>query len=78
MQVKTVRMGMYEDYDRTNLFYKSCGFREFEVFPLLLSLNPKPENFPVFFMEDRIENAAHNSNDDDPETVNRAIDSFLM
>ncbi len=24
-----------------------------------------------------IENAAHNSNDDDPETVNRAIDEFL-
>ena len=35
MQVKTVKMGMYEDYDRTNLFYKSCGFKEFEVFPLL-------------------------------------------
>ena len=35
MQVKTVKMGMYEDYDRTNLFYISCGFRELEVFPLL-------------------------------------------
>ncbi|MBQ8108648.1 MAG: GNAT family N-acetyltransferase [Clostridia bacterium] len=35
MQVKTVKMGAYEDYDRTNLFYKSLGFREFEVFPLL-------------------------------------------
>lgn len=35
LQVKTVRMGMYEDYDRTNLFYISCGFKEFEVFPLL-------------------------------------------
>lgn len=31
MQVKTVRMGVYEDYDRTNLFYLSCGFQEFEV-----------------------------------------------
>ena len=31
MQVKTVRMGMYEDYDRTNLFYISCGFKELEV-----------------------------------------------
>ncbi|MBR3043227.1 MAG: GNAT family N-acetyltransferase [Oscillospiraceae bacterium] len=31
MQVKTVRMGVYEDYDRTNLFYRSCGFRELEV-----------------------------------------------
>lgn len=35
MQVKTVRMGVYEDYDRTNRFYQSLGFREFEVFPLL-------------------------------------------
>ena len=31
MQVKTVQMGMYEDYDRTNLFYLSCGFKELEV-----------------------------------------------
>ena len=35
MQVKTVKMGIYEDYDRTNLFYISCGFKELEVFPLL-------------------------------------------
>ena len=35
MQVKTVKMGMYEDYDRTNLFYISCGFKELEVFPRL-------------------------------------------
>ena len=35
MQVKTVRMGMYEDYDGTNQFYLSCGFREFEVIPEL-------------------------------------------
>ena len=35
MQVKTVKMGVYEDYDRTNLFYKSLGFKEFEVMPLL-------------------------------------------
>ena len=35
MQVKTVKMGMYEDYDRTNLFYISCGFKELEVFPTL-------------------------------------------
>ncbi|MCR5221642.1 MAG: GNAT family N-acetyltransferase [Lachnospiraceae bacterium] len=31
MQVKTVRMGVYEDYDITNRFYLSCGFKEFEV-----------------------------------------------
>ncbi|MBO4591082.1 MAG: GNAT family N-acetyltransferase [Eubacterium sp.] len=35
MQVKTVKMGMYEDYDKTNLFYIGCGFKELEVFPLL-------------------------------------------
>ncbi len=31
MQVKTVQMGVYEDYDLTNRFYRSLGFREFEV-----------------------------------------------
>ena len=35
MQVKTVQMGKYEDYDDTNRFYQSVGFKEFEVFPLL-------------------------------------------
>ena len=35
MQVKTVQMGRYPDYDDTNRFYQSLGFREFEVFPLL-------------------------------------------
>jgi GNAT superfamily N-acetyltransferase len=35
MQVKTVQMGKYEDYDDTNRFYRSVGFKEFEVFPLL-------------------------------------------
>ncbi|MBQ6230145.1 MAG: hypothetical protein IJJ74_03400 [Eubacterium sp.] len=35
MQGKTVQMGMYPDYDLTNLFYLGCGFKEFEVFPLL-------------------------------------------
>lgn len=35
LQVKTVQMGKYEDYDRTNRFYLSMGFKEFEVFPLL-------------------------------------------
>lgn len=41
MQVKTVRMGMYEDYDRTNRFYLAVGFKEFEVFPRLWDeMNP--------------------------------------
>ena len=35
MQVKTVQMGCYEDYDRTNRFYQSMGFRELEVIPCI-------------------------------------------
>ena len=31
IQVKTVRSGMYPDYDITNAFYRSLGFRELEV-----------------------------------------------
>ena len=31
IQVKTVRSGVYEDYDRTNDFYRSLGFKELEV-----------------------------------------------
>ena len=32
IQVKTVQMGKYESYDKTNQFYLSLGFKEFEVF----------------------------------------------
>ena len=39
IQVKTVKMGIYEDYDKTNMFYKSLGFKEFEVFPTLWDEN---------------------------------------
>lgn len=35
LQVKTVQMGKYENYDDTNRFYVSLGFKEFEVFPTL-------------------------------------------
>ncbi len=35
IQVKTVKMGKYEEYDRTNKFYLSLGFKELEVFPTL-------------------------------------------
>lgn len=31
LQVKTVQMGVYEEYDITNRFYLACGFKEFEV-----------------------------------------------
>ena len=35
MQVKTVQMGKYKEYDDTNSFYIKMGFKEFEVFPTL-------------------------------------------
>lgn len=35
LQVKTVEMGHYPEYDATNRFYLSFGFQEFEVFPTL-------------------------------------------
>ena len=35
LQVKTVQMGRYDEYDQTNRFYLSLGFKEFEVFPTL-------------------------------------------
>lgn len=39
LQVKTVQMGFYENYDKTNLFYCNVGFKEFEVFPMLWDEN---------------------------------------
>ena len=39
LQVKTVRMGAYEEYDATNRFYLAMGFKEFEVFPSLWDEN---------------------------------------
>mgnify|MGYP004461610881 FL=1 len=35
MQVKTVQEGHYDEYDRTNAFYKAIGFAELECFPTL-------------------------------------------
>ena len=35
LQVKTVQMGRYKEYDATNRFYLRLGFKEFEVFPTL-------------------------------------------
>lgn len=35
LQVKTVQMGRYKEYDDTNRFYQSLGFKELEVFPTL-------------------------------------------
>lgn len=41
VQVKTLQMGKKESYDKTNKFYISLGFKEFEVFQTLWS-----EQFP--------------------------------
>lgn len=35
LQVKTVQMGCYDEYDRTNRFYQRMGFVELECFPTL-------------------------------------------
>lgn len=35
IQVKTVQMGRYKEYDQTNKFYMALGFKEFEVFQTL-------------------------------------------
>lgn len=35
IQVKNVQMGQYDNYDNTNKFYISLGFKEFEIFPTL-------------------------------------------
>lgn len=35
LQVKTVQSGHYEEYNRTNAFYRRMGFRELEVLPTL-------------------------------------------
>ncbi len=40
LQVKTVRMGVYPDYDQTNRFYLALGFQEFEVLPIWDEANP--------------------------------------
>ena len=39
LQVKTVQEGKYSVYDDTNQFYRSLGFKEFEVFPTLWDEN---------------------------------------
>ena len=40
LQVKTVKMGMYPEYDQTNQFYKRLGFKEFEVLDIWDEANP--------------------------------------
>lgn len=45
MQVKTIQEGVYDIYDRSIAFYKSCGFKKLEVFPTLWD-----ENNPCLIM----------------------------
>ena len=53
LQVKTVAMGHYEVYDRTNRFYQSMGFQEFEVF---LELWDKANPCQIYVMGLRAKN----------------------
>ena len=39
VQVKTVQSGHYEEYDRTNAFYRAMGFLELECLPELWDKN---------------------------------------
>lgn len=39
LQVKTVQMGKYSQYDQTNLFYQHLGFKKFELFPNLWDIH---------------------------------------
>lgn len=57
LQVKTVQMGRYENYDDTNRFYISLGFKEFEVFPTLWD-EANPCQIYVMSIEERAAESA--------------------
>ncbi len=40
LQVKTVKQGVYTEFDTANTFYQSLGFRELEVLPIWDENNP--------------------------------------
>lgn len=40
LQVKTVKQGVYSEFDTANTFYQSLGFRELEVLPIWDENNP--------------------------------------
>lgn len=51
LQVKTVKMGVYEEYDDTNRFYLALGFKEFEVFPALWDENNPCQVYVMSLLE---------------------------
>ena len=51
IQVKTVQMGKYDDYDDTNRFYQALGFKEFEVFPMLWDENNPCQIYVMYIGE---------------------------
>lgn len=53
LQVKTVKAGIYKEYDITNKFYESLGFKEFEVFPLLWDKNNPCQIYVMSLLEAR-------------------------
>lgn len=50
IQVKTVKEGIYDEYNRTIKFYKSLGFKEFECFPTLPTLLDEWNPCQVYIM----------------------------
>lgn len=53
LQVKTVQMGKYAEYDRTNRFYLALGFKEFEVFPDLWDRNNPCQVYVMALKQER-------------------------
>ena len=49
IQVKTVKKGYYQEYDKTNAFYEALGFREFECLPTLWA-EANPSQIYVHFI----------------------------
>lgn len=53
LQVKTVKMGCYQQYDDTNRFYLSLGFKEFEMIPDLWSENNPCQIYVMYIGNDQ-------------------------
>ena len=49
-RLRPLQMGCYDIYDDTNKFYKSLGFKEFEVFPPLYGMNGIPVKSHVMYL----------------------------
>ena len=52
IQVKTVKKGHYQEYDKTNAFYEALGFREFECLPTLWDISNPCQIYVQFIGND--------------------------